>query len=66
MSLIGILNEQLNKAGLLKDKAGNIFFQLSEDHMKKINNELILQMSVAWVTKAWKSLFLIPVRPKPW
>lgn len=35
MSLIDILNEQLNKAGLLKDKAGNIFFQLSEDYMKK-------------------------------
>lgn len=48
MSLIDILNEQLNKAGLLKDKAGNIFFSCHE----KINNELILQMSVAWVAKA--------------
>lgn len=51
MSLIGVLNEQLNKAGLLKDKAGNIFSVVRRSH-EKINNELILQMSVAWVAKA--------------
>lgn len=52
MSLIGVLNEQLNKAGLLKDKAGNIFFSVVRRSHDKINNELILQMSVAWVAKA--------------